>query len=193
MTCALRAHKGNWLVLGTLILVFSIALLTGCFTARRYVFPSQDMQYRVFDNYLIEVYVGNRTASTYDYRKNDFDYHVIAEVRSDSLIAEDDSGKVVQIEKLCISSECLANVYCPPCSRDTIHGRFLTASGVVDKMYVPNYYDYGWIEIPEECQGITIAFDAVLADTTAGTVITTRRVSLSLDRTQWKIPSIMPI
>jgi hypothetical protein len=193
MTGALRAHKGNWLVLGTLILVFSIALLTGCFTARRYVFPSQDMQYRVFDNYLIEVYVGNRTASTYDYRKNDFDYHVTAEVQEDTLLKEAGAGQALRIEKFCVSGGCFSHVYCPPCSRDTVHGRFLTAEGVVDKMYVPNYYDYGWIEIPKECQSITVTFDTVLEDTLADTLVATEQVSLSLDRTQRKIPAIMPI
>ena len=111
---------------------------------------------------------------------------MITRVESDTLIVKGDSNRVVRIEKLCISSECLTYVYCPRCARDTVYQRVYPSGEIAIEKFYQKFDDCGWLEIPEKCQTIEITFDAVLVDTLADSVVGIEHVVLPLDRKQDK-------
>jgi hypothetical protein len=157
---------------------------TGCFTARTYQAETGAQEVRVFDRYIISLYVGNRTAATYDYSRNDFTYLLGAGIKADSGRIDSNSTLECRLSNLCISGVCLAQVYCPPCAQDTAILRF--------GPYL-SYYNCGSAKIPKECQELMISFDAILLDTAADKTLATRHVQMTLGRNEWKIPAILPI
>ena len=184
MSIAANIRSVVYAVLIIAIVLFCAYVPIGCFTARTYGAPPTAREVRVFDRYVISVYVGNTTAATYNYSKNDFTYLLRAGIQADSNMIDSSSMLECRLSNLCISGVCLNQVYCPPCDQDSAMLRF--------GPYL-SYYDCGLAEIPKECKEFIMSFDAILVDTVADTTVESEHVQMTLEKSERKIPAILPI
>jgi len=167
--------------------------LSSCFHAKWYEPPEELRASPMFDDYLIEVLMYNENVRSFDHTLYDEYYYIDVIITLDSSkkqLEERDTTRTIAVENLCISSECLDYVYCPPLARDTAFVR----QGWVDDEQVYTFrqwFQFGAMDMEDKCRIVEVSLEAKLVDIATDSVIAVDSLRTSMDVKQKAIPAIL--
>jgi len=175
------------------LLVLCLTGPIGCFYAKWYEPPEQKDGYRIFSNYLVNVYLYNENVRSFDHTWQDADYYIDAEIILDidsTLTTAQDTTQTVRIQNLCISAPCIDYVYCPPLARDTLFEVCRRTDGE-QRCVLYHWFEYGAMELTDDCRLVEATFEVVLTDVATDSILAIEKMKMPMSIRQAPIPSFL--